>query len=448
MLSSILRAARTHHLFERGDRVLLGVSGGPDSMALMHALWELADRLGISLEVATVDHGLRPEAAREAALVGERASALELPWHLLRVDVAAARRRERASLQDAARRLRLAALGDLAARLGAARIALGHQADDQAETVLFRIVRGTGLGGLGGIPYARPLRAGASVLLVHPLLDVRRGEVLRYLRRRSIPFVDDPSNADLRFARARVRHRLLPALAAENPRVAEALVALAAAARAASSPDAGGPRAPSASAGAELPADVGRRARAVIARLRAARGGSRKVDLAGGRVAEIAYGQVVVVGGQDARAAGVANAARGPGPPGPPPPGPSLAIAGPGVYAWPGSAGLAVTAVAPPASAVAACFDADAVAWPLQVRVRRPGDRMRPRGGRGTRKLSDLLIDAKISRNERERLPVVTTADGVVLFVPGLRPAEEGRPTPATTRLVRLALANGSAESR
>jgi tRNA(Ile)-lysidine synthase len=435
MLSSILRTVRAHRLFEPGDRVVLGVSGGADSMALMHALWEVADRLEIALEIATVDHGLRPEAAREAELVRERAAALELPWHLLRVDVAAARRRQPASLQDAARRLRLAALSELAAQVDARRIALAHQADDQAETVLFRIVRGTGLHGLAGIPYMRAMAPGSPQAVVHPLLDVRRREVLRYLRRRSIPFADDPSNADLRFARARVRHRLLPALSGENPRVAEALVALAAAARAARG------RSPSPDAVAELPADVGRRATEVIARLRATRDGTRRVDLAGGRVAEIAYGVVQVV-----RAAEVAAAAGVPafGVPGAP-----LAIAGPGVYAWPGSPDLEVTASGAPAAATAvtACFDADALAWPLRVRARRPGDRMRPRGGRGTRKLSDLLIDAKISRNERGRLPVVTTADGVVLFVPGLRPAEEGRPTATTTRLVSLALASSPVEA-
>ena len=193
-------------------------------MALLHVLWELRDRLGLTLEVAGVDHGLRPAAAEELELVQGRAEALGLPFVRLAVDVA--RHRRGTGLQDAARRARLGALAALAAERGARRVALGHQAADQAETILFRIVRGTGLAGLKGIPYLRGT-------FVRPLLDLSRAEILRYLRRRSIPFVDDPSNADLRFARARIRHRHLPALAEENPRVAEALVALAAAARAA-----------------------------------------------------------------------------------------------------------------------------------------------------------------------------------------------------------------------
>jgi len=223
MLSTVLRTIATHGLCARGERVLVAVSGGPDSMALLHVLWEARARLGLELLVAGVDHGLRPAAKEELALVGARAAALGLPFARLSVDVAGGKRGP--SWQDAARRARLAALEALAVERGAQRIALGHQADDQAETVLFRIVRGTGLPGLAGIPYRRGP-------FIRPLLDVRRAEVLRYLRRRSIPFVEDPSNADPRYARARIRHRLLPLLAGENPRVVEALVELAAAARA------------------------------------------------------------------------------------------------------------------------------------------------------------------------------------------------------------------------
>ena len=277
MLSTVLRTITTHALCERGDRVIVAVSGGPDSMALLHVLWEARERLGLTLEVAGVDHGLRPAAAEELALVRARAEALGLPFVRLAVDVA--RHRRGGGLQDAARRARLGALTALAKERGARRVALGHQADDQAETVLFRIVRGTGLTGLQGIPYRRDP-------FVRPLLDLSRAEILRYLRRRSIPFVEDPSNADLRFARARIRHRHLPALAEENPRVAEALVALAAAAR-------------DAQAGAAGPAGAGRGARAVASggsggRPPAGAGGTAEVDIAGGRRVEVSYGAVRV----------------------------------------------------------------------------------------------------------------------------------------------------------
>ncbi len=226
MLSAVLATIAAHDLLSSGDRVIVAVSGGPDSMALLHALWELRARLGLTLEVAAVDHGLRADACREIDLVRERAGALGLPFAAVAVDVAAERRGRRGvSLQDAAREVRLRALAALAGAHGATRVALGHQADDQAETILFRIVRGTGIAGLAGIPYRRDV-------FVRPLLDVTRAQILRYLARRSIPFADDPSNADARFARARIRHQILPALAQENPRVAEALRALAASARA------------------------------------------------------------------------------------------------------------------------------------------------------------------------------------------------------------------------
>jgi tRNA(Ile)-lysidine synthase len=392
MLSKVAATIRAHELLRSGERVVVAVSGGADSMALLAALWELSERLDVSLEVATVDHGLRASARAEGELVRARAGALGLQWHGLTVDVAEARR-GRASLQDAARRVRLAALQDLAQRVGASRVALGHQADDQAETVLFRIVRGTGLAGLAGIPYRRGL-------FIRPLLDVTRAEIARYLKRRSLPFVEDPSNADPRFARSRIRHQLLPLLARENPRVREALVGLAAAARERSG--AGG-----------LAEGLGRRAAQVVERLRAQGAGTRHVDVAGGRVLEVAYGRV--------------RLAERPARAGAPKP---LEISGPGTYRHQDETGLTIGE----GERGAATFDADAVRWPLVLRTRRPGDRMRPRGGRGSRKLADLLIDAKVARPRRDALPVLTTADGVVLFVPGLRPSEDGRPTETTRR--------------
>ena len=410
MLSRMERTIREHGLLDRGDRVLCAVSGGPDSMALLHGLWELRDRLDLELVVATVDHGLRPEARAEAELVAARARDLGIDWRLLAVDVRAARAARRSSSsssssssswQDVARGLRLGALEAQARTIGANKIALGHQSDDQVETVLFRILRGTGVRGLCGIPYRREM-------FVRPLLDVERAQILTYLRRRSIPFVEDPSNRDARFARARLRHQVLPALRAENPRLGDALRALAA--------DAG--RLTSAAAGSEPSRDgppLNRRAAAVVERLRRARGGTRRVDVAGAKV-EISYGRVTRL---------PAHAAAAEAPPD------EVTILAPGDYGWAGGACVAIREGA--AVEGAASFDAELLSRPLRLRPLRPGDRMRPRGGRGSRKLSDLLIDAKIARPLRRLLPVLTTVDDEILFVPGLRPAELARPR-ATTR--------------
>jgi tRNA(Ile)-lysidine synthase len=432
LLSRVLGTIAEHQLLSRGDQVLVAVSGGPDSLALLHALVRLGPRLGLGLQVATVDHGLRPESAAEAAEVARRCAQLGLPSHVLRVDVGA-QKRAHVSLQDAARRARLASLTGWAAQRGCTRIALGHTADDQAETILFRIVRGTGVDGLVGIPYKRGL-------FVRPLLDVRRQQVLAFLRRRKVDFLSDPSNRDPRFARSRVRHDWLPYLARENPRVAEALLALARSALSVRE------RLGASSTGS-LPPDVvgapalGRRAAQVVRRLVAQGQGSREVAIAGG-VIDVTYGRATFrahpapaqAGSTDAAptdaAAKVVQA---------------LVVQGPGIFLWPPAAseptfeleiGFRTGSDGPARGA--ATFDAEIFSRGLVLRSLRPGDRMRPRGGRGRRKLQDLLVDAKVPRKQRSALPLLVTGDEVVLFVPGLRPAEEARPPPEARRWVEI----------
>lgn len=402
MLSRILATVREHGLFRAGDAVLVAVSGGPDSMSLLHALHLLAPRLGLTLRAACIDHGLRPAAADEARWVGEQAAALGVPCETVRVDVVAERRRHPGSWQAAARQVRLDALSALASRHGCVRVALGHQADDQAETVLFRVLRGTGLDGLSGIPYVRPP-------FVRPLLDVTRAEVLRFLQRREIPFREDPSNRDLRYTRSRLRHEVLPLLRRLNPRVDDALRGLAQEAS-------GGRTAALRREAAGRGLTLGARAASTIERLAAAGQGSSTIDIEGGW-AEIAYGRVAFHAGPRARIQ------PGTG---------DLTVPGPGELRVAGLLPLRVGEGAAPAGAAA--FDGDALAWPLHVRGVRPGDRMRPRGGRGSRKLSDLMVDAHIPRLQRPSLPVLVCADGEIIYVPGLRPAERGRPGSSPVR--------------
>ncbi len=200
---------------DRGARVLVACSGGPDSAALLHVLTRL-DELELDLRAASVDHGLRAEAARDVAVAGELAERLGVPFRALAVRVAAG-----ASVQAQAREARYGALLEHARQLGAATIAVGHTLDDQAETVLSRLLRGASLAGLGGI---EPARADG---VVRPLLDCRRGEVRAHVARFGLPHVQDPSNADPRFERVRVRERLMPALALENEQVPVHLARLA-----------------------------------------------------------------------------------------------------------------------------------------------------------------------------------------------------------------------------
>jgi tRNA(Ile)-lysidine synthase len=215
------RAIREHELIRRGDRILCGVSGGPDSMCLLHVLAHLRERLGFELAAAGVDHGLRDEAAGELALAARASQGLEVPFEVLSVEVAAG-----ANLQDRARRARHAALQRHASAIGAEAIALGHTADDRAETVLIRLLRGAGPRGLGAMP---PTSAGVegNIRLVRPLLSGRREDVLAHLRRHEVDFAEDPSNADRRFLRVRVRHEVLPLLEELSPNIVEHLCSLA-----------------------------------------------------------------------------------------------------------------------------------------------------------------------------------------------------------------------------
>lgn len=191
-------------------------------MALTHALHRLSPPLGLDLVVASVDHGLRPEAAAEVVSVRRLAEALGLDFRPLEVRIPPDR-----STMAAARDARYAALRRAAERVGAARIAVGHTLDDQAETVLARLLRGADLEGLAGIAPRR--RDG----VVRPLIDCRSADVRAYLARHRLAFVEDPSNEQRTYERVRLRKDWLPALtASEDPRLAEHLAALADQARA------------------------------------------------------------------------------------------------------------------------------------------------------------------------------------------------------------------------
>ncbi|MEO1456473.1 MAG: tRNA lysidine(34) synthetase TilS [Pseudomonadota bacterium] len=182
----------------------LAVSGGGDSVALLHLAHGWAQARGRTLAVATVDHGLRPEAAAEAAAVDRSAAALGLPHETLAAQLPAAGNRS-----AAAREARLALLADWAGRRGLAAIALAHTLDDQAETVLMRLARGSGVDGLAAMEEARGM---LGRLWLRPLLGERRETLRAWLRARGIGWVEDPSNADPAYERVRVR-AALPVLA-------------------------------------------------------------------------------------------------------------------------------------------------------------------------------------------------------------------------------------------
>jgi tRNA(Ile)-lysidine synthase len=189
---------------------ILAVSGGPDSTALMFlaARWRAARRNGPKLVAVTVDHGLRSESAREAASVKRLAATLKLEHRTVRWTG----RKPATGLQEAARAARYRLLLAAARREGARHILTGHTLDDQAETVLFRLARGSGLTGLAGIARTSALD---QMTLIRPLLDLPKARIVATLNAAKIPFIDDPSNRDPHFARTRLR-QLAPALAREG----------------------------------------------------------------------------------------------------------------------------------------------------------------------------------------------------------------------------------------
>ena len=211
----VARALDRDGVLHPGERVVVACSGGPDSSALVDALARLAPPRGLTLVVAHVDHGLRPGGAAEAEAVAGLAAGRSLPVERLAVSVPPG-----PNLQERARTARHAVLRELASRIGATAIALGHTADDQAETVLMRALRGATPRSLG----AMAPRSGA---LARPLLRVWRAETAGYCRALGLTPLDDPSNADPRHLRTRVRQEVIPVLEAVFPGARRRLVALA-----------------------------------------------------------------------------------------------------------------------------------------------------------------------------------------------------------------------------
>jgi tRNA(Ile)-lysidine synthase len=439
LVETVERTLRRQRMLTGGETVLVGVSGGADSVALLTTLLTLAPARRLTLRVLHVDHGLRQDSARDADFVRRLGERLGVPVDVAVVHVGPG------SVEAAARAVRHAALEAAADRVGATRIALGHTADDQAETVLMRLIEGTGLRGLAGIP---PVRG----RFIRPLIDARHRDAVAALEATGLPWVEDLSNEDPKFFRNRVRHELLPLLGAVyEPDIVARLAAVSRAARrsvdeleetAARELDRLAERSPAAvtlsrAALAGLPpgvaAEVLRRAAATLgsrAPLRAwghrglrrvlaptpprrpFRLGGVSVDVSGDRVRVDCAPLPALV---------------------------SRVIDTPGRVELP-EIGRALEAIVVSAAGYAlprepgrAAFDADRLPPRLLVRARRRGDRLTAFGG-GERRLKSLMIDVKVPRWERSRVPLIE-ADGEIVWAAGLRRAATA-PVSATTRRV------------
>lgn len=462
-LAAIARRALAALRLRRGACVIAGVSGGADSTALACALAEAAAGEGWRLQLAHLHHGLRGAAAdRDLEFVRSLARALGARCSAGRADVRAAARRRALSIEMAAREARRRFFAALARRWNAAAVVLAHTADDQAETVLLRLARGAAARGLGGMSEISDLD---GIPLARPFLGVFRRDIEAWLRARGQPWRDDASNRDLKHLRNRVRRRVLPAIERElNPRAKEALIRAARALRddeALLSKHAAGLLRRAAARGGGLRAEPLRRAAAPLRR-RALRdwlrtsaadcaepdeGLIQRVESAvrdEGRVVEVRRGWRATVR-DGALILYRDRARRRRAPAAHPVPQP---LSGRAELPWADAVGEARRDRGFRTERPAGAGRLPAVAWisldkarrePLVWRAWRPGDRIRPLGMTGSRKLQDIFTDARLPPAERRRLPVLASGRDIV-WVPGYRIARDWAAPSPRAPTVRLRL--------
>ena len=460
-----LRYVQRHGLFSASPRVLLAVSGGPDSTALLTILAHLSasGALDLGLTVAHFDHGLRSCSERQAerAAVSDLATRLGLPLVLGQGDVRAHARRRRLSREEAARELRYRFLAEEAERLGIGTVATGHTASDQAETVLLHLIRGSGLAGLAGMRSCSPwpFAGHQGLLLARPLLEVSRQETERYCREEGLSPCQDATNLLLEPLRNRVRHELIPLLRRYNPRIDGALLRLASAAAAdvayleetargfwsaLATRDEGSVSFPRLEVAAFSPALQSRLLQAagrhllgpdrqleavhVLAMLEAlAKTGDSRLSLPGGLsfVVDRERVRLSFHEGEVVEAKPISETPLNV---------PGRTVVGDWtVQAEVLAAGRAEVGDDP----YEALLDAEAVGEPLVLRSRRRGDRFRPLGLGGEKKLQDYLVNAKVPRDRRDAVLLVCAPWGIA-WVVGHRIDERAKVGEGTSRVLRL----------
>lgn len=464
-LERVREYAERHSLLPRGSHVLAAVSGGQDSSAMLHILWRLRDEFGFRFTAAHLNHGLRgEEAERDADHVLAMTRQLGIECVVETVDVRDAARRSRRGLQETARIVRHRFLDRTAERVAADRVALAHTEDDRVETVLLNILRGTGTDGLAGM---RP----ASAPRIRPLLCLTREDTARYCADHGIAIRPDPTNQSLKYARNRVRLELLPNLAAYyNPGIRKALLRLSevAAAECAFLESAANDDLARAIESREpdrislwrdriAALDPAIRRRAIRAAILEVRGDlldldfeffdrvekwvvtpssarrSRQLPLAGVTLS-VDRGHIVI-----ATTAAPSSALRYAEP-----------VSVPGQTCVRGACITLIAEVGPPPAELphdptseCVVLDFGAIRPPLVLRNRRPGDRMRPVGSPGTRKVQDILVDRKVPEAARDRVPIVADSEGPI-WVAGVTFAERVRVTAQTREALTLTVTHSS----
>ena len=450
---TFLRTIKKYGLLRPGQGVVVAYSGGLDSSALLRLLLEIKKNWRLEIVLAHFNHGLRRDARRDEAFCRNTAEQLEIPIFVGSADVRAAARSRGLSLEEAAREARYVFLNATADKVGASRIATGHTLNDQAETLLLRLLQGTGRRGLAGI---HPRVEGR---VVRPLLEVERQDLEEYLRQQGGEYVVDESNLDRRFFRNRIRLDLLPLLAEDyNPEVTRLLARTAdvlreedevldklVAAKAEKVHLSGRrPAGLNAKALARLPRGLARRLVRMF--IQEEKGDLRSISfddvedvLSLREFKEKTVGRDVVF----RREGGVIF--RGQKTPSLPPfsfrwdcrrPF-RISAAGPAFQARRFRPGRGRTIVYNDKRR--AFLDLDKLTFPLEVRTRRPGDRYRPLGAPGSQKLKEALRSKGIALSARDRLPVFLSR-GKIVWAPGLPVAEDFKMDRRTKNVLLLEL--------
>ncbi|MGW8286924.1 MAG: tRNA lysidine(34) synthetase TilS [Desulfobulbales bacterium] len=483
LVKKTLEIIRQEKLLCPGEKIIVAVSGGPDSMALLHVLANLASVMHLTLTAAYLNHGLRPvEARKEKSLVEDESKRLGINFVTAKVDVKAFAANSKISIEHGARVLRYDFLEKTAQVSGAQKICLAHTADDQAEEILLRLIRGTARKGLSGM---KTLRAGK---FIRPFLQCPKSLLLDFLTRYSIPFLIDSSNLENIYLRNRIRNEMLPYLEAKfNPEIRQTLLRTAAILQdeeellgkiteAAFNETVSvypetftkthddSSRGPGVSYPRELHIDLRRfqhHPRAIQRRilekccwLMSSQPRSRLIENllqlaipdSTGSILHLAHGLRV----SRKKELMCFEYPKGQGPfrgnltseneiefP-------EIVIPGPGIYDFPTlNKKLVVEYVKDFIPGAGGIFqtgeylDADLFSFPLILKGPEEGDRFHPLGAPGTKKVSDFLSERKIEKSQRRIIPVLTT-DDTILALPGLRIDHDFRVTERTTRVLRV----------
>lgn len=452
-------------LIKKGDKVLVAVSGGPDSVALLRILAELSGRYNIELFVAHLNHMLRGrEADRDAIFVRKAADGLSLPFIIEKINVKNIAKARRMSIEEAAREVRYDFYSRAAAKFGASKIATGHTLDDQAETILMRILKGSGSLGLSGIPYRRK---SGNILVIRPLLDVDRKAIDKYLKKNRITARIDASNLNAAYFRNKIRNVLIPILKKDfNPKIKYVLASMASTFADESSYLAGIAAKKikricrTTKNGVEVKIkDLTREhialrrliARQILAHLAGSlkgitykhwkavesliKGGERKqIDLFGRIKAKKNNGRIIF-------AAKALNRRE------------QRNFKKFATLKVPGEVALPELGVTIKAEVIKRRPDfkkkkdrnteyvnGDLIGSYLKIRMKRAGDRMKPLGMAGYKKLHDIFVDEKISRERRNMIPIVVSGNKI-LWAAGVRMSDEFKVSESAKRILKLSAA-------